>query len=138
VPLSVSEYLMTRWEYLPILESEAADVIRIDSTRAGGFTESRKIATLVDTFGLPVTMHDCTGPFTMLAGLAIAATNPNAMYQEVVRAYLHHIYPLWVDYVLTVHDETVPVPQRVGLGANLDPAPSERPGCHARRTHIDR
>ena len=138
VPLSVSEYLMTRWEYLPILEAEAADIVMVDPTWAGGISESRKIATLVDTFGLPVTMHDCTGPFTMLAGLTIAATNPNAMYQEVVRAYLHHVYPQWVDFVPTVEDGAVQVPQGVGLGANLDPNLSERPGYHARRTDFAR
>lgn len=134
IPVSVSEYLMTRWEYLPVLEEEAADYLMVDPTWAGGITESRKIASLVDTYGLPVTMHDCTGPFTMLAGMAIAATSPNAIYQEVVRAYLHHVYPQWVDFVPTVHDGAVGLPDGPGLGANLDPELGDRPGYRARRT----
>jgi len=76
VPLAVSEYLMTRWEHLPVLDGEAADLVMIDPTWAGGITESRKIASLAEMFGLPVTMHDCTGSFAMMA---IAATNPIAM-----------------------------------------------------------
>jgi L-alanine-DL-glutamate epimerase-like enolase superfamily enzyme len=137
IPLSVSEYLMTRWEYLPVLEEEAADLVMVDPTWAGGITESRKIASLVDTYGLPVTMHDCTGPFTLLAGMAVAATSPNAMYQEVVRAYLHHVYPQWVDFVPTVHDGAVFVPGGVGLGANLAPDLGDRPGYHVRRSFAD-
>jgi L-alanine-DL-glutamate epimerase-like enolase superfamily enzyme len=60
------------------------------------------------------------------------------MYQEVVRAYLHHVYPQWVDHVPTVRDGTVEIPQGVGLGANLDPALADRPGYHARRTDVYR
>ena len=82
-------------------------------------------------------MHDCTGPFTMMAGLAIAATNPNAMYQEVVRSYLHHVYPQWVDHVPRVNEGTVPVPEGIGLGATLDPELADRPGYHARVTDFE-
>lgn len=134
IPLSVSEYLMTRWEYLPMLEEEAADLVMIDPTWAGGITESKKIATMADTFGLPVTMHDCTGPFTMLAGMHLAANAPNAMYQEMVRAYTNHVYPQWVDFKPEVVDGTIALPTGVGLGATLAPDLAERPGYHARRT----
>lgn len=136
IPLSVSEYLMTRWEYLPVLEEEAADLIMIDPTWAGGVTESKKIASLADTFGLPVTMHDCTGPFTMLAGMHLAANAPNAMYQEVVRAYIHHVYPEWVDLEVDVQDGTVALPTGVGLGANLDPELGGRPGYRVRHSDV--
>lgn len=134
IPLSVSEYLMTRWEYLPMLEEEAADLVMIDPTWAGGITESKKIATMADTFGLPVTMHDCTGPFTMLAGMHLAANAPNAMYQEMVRAYTNHVYPQWVDFKPEVLDGTIALPTGVGLGATLAPDLAERPGYHVRRT----
>lgn len=134
IPLSVSEYLMTRWEYLPMLEEEAADLVMIDPTWAGGITESKKIATMADTFGLPVTMHDCTGPFTMLAGMHLAANAPNAMYQEMVRAYTNHVYPQWVDFKPEVVDGTIALPTGVGLGATLAPDLAERPGYHVRRT----
>ena len=110
IPLSVSEYLMTRWEYLPVLEEEAADLIMVDPTWAGGISESHKIASMVDTFGLPVTMHDCTGPFTMFAGMHLVANAANGMYQETVRAYLHHVYPEWVDNLPVVEDGTIGLP----------------------------
>lgn len=134
IPLSVSEYLMTRWEYLPILEQEATDLVMIDPTWAGGISESRKIATMADTFGLPVTMHDCTGPFTMLAGMHLAANAPNGMYQEMVRAYTTHVYPQWVDFLPEVVDGTIALPTGVGLGATLAPDLAERPGYRVRRT----
>lgn len=136
IPLSVSEYLMTRWEYLPILEEEAADLIMIDPTWAGGITECQKIASLADVFGLPVTMHDCTGPFTMLAGMHLAANAPNAMYQEMVRAYVNHVYPEWVDFAPQVDEGTIALPTGVGLGANLAPDLAERPGYRVRHSDL--
>lgn len=136
IPVSVSEYLMTRWEYLPIVEEEAADLIMIDPTWAGGITESQKIASLADVFGLPVTMHDCTGPFTMLAGMHLAANAPNAMYQEMVRAYVNHVYPKWVDFVPQVDEGTIALPNGAGLGANLAPDLAERPGYRARHSDL--
>lgn len=134
IPLSVSEYLMTRWEYLPVLEQEAADLIMVDPTWAGGITESKKIASLADAYGLPVSMHDCTGPFTLLAGMHLACNAPNGMYQEMVRSYVHHVYPQWVDVRPEVVDGTVALPAGVGLGANLAPDLAERPDYHVRRT----
>ncbi|MGI8688675.1 MAG: mandelate racemase/muconate lactonizing enzyme family protein, partial [Thermomicrobiales bacterium] len=50
IPLLVSEYLTTRYEYKPVLEQRAAEIIMIDPTWAGGITESRKIATMAETW----------------------------------------------------------------------------------------
>ena len=136
IDVCASEYLMTRWDYLPVLAAEAADVIMIDPTWCGGITEGQKIASLADTYGLPVSMHDCTGPFTTLAGIHLAASAPNAIYQEVVRAYLHYVYPQWVDEVPVVVNGAVPLPTRPGLGADLDPGLSQRPGYRCRVSSV--
>src|SRR5215208_6495607 len=93
IPLLVSEYLTTRYEYKPVLEQRAADILMIDPTWAGGITESKKIATMAETWKRPVAMHDCTGPFTLFAGLHLAINATNAVYQETVRAYLRVTYP---------------------------------------------
>ena len=76
VPILASEYLVTRHQYLPVLQQRAADIIMLDPTWTGGITESHKIGALADTFGLPVSMHDCTGPFTLLAGVHLALAAP--------------------------------------------------------------
>lgn len=39
-PLLASEYLMTRYEYRPLLEARGADIVMIDPTWTGGVTES--------------------------------------------------------------------------------------------------
>jgi galactonate dehydratase len=127
IPLLVSEYLTTRYEYKPVLEQRAADIIMIDPTWAGGITESKKIATMAETWKRPVALHDCTGPFTLFAGLHLAINLTNAVYQETVRAYLRVTYPNLATEGVKVEDGHVLAPTAPGLGTALLPEVRDRP-----------
>src|SRR5205814_8714684 len=69
MPISASEMLLGRAEFLPLLQRQAADYVMIDPTWCGGISESSRVAHLAQAFNVPVTMHDCTGPLTLFAGL---------------------------------------------------------------------
>lgn len=126
-PVLVSEYLTTRYEYKPVLEQRAADIIMIDPTWAGGITESRKIANMAEAFKRPVAMHDCTGPFTLFAGLHLAINSTNAIYQETVRAYLRINYPQIATEGVVVENGHLLAPTKPGLGTALLPDVRKRP-----------
>ncbi len=119
IPVLVSEYLVTRHQYLPLLQRGAADIVMLDPTWTGGITESHKIGALADTFGLPVTMHDCTGPFTLLAGVHLALAAPNATYQETVRAYIRTWYRDVVPHSVIIEDGAILPPTEPGIGTRL-------------------
>ena len=121
IPILASEYLVTRHQFLPLLERRAADIVMLDPTWTGGITESHKIGSLVDTFGLPVTMHDCTGPFTLLAGVHLALAAPNATYQETVRAYIRTWYRDVVPHSVTIENGFILPPTEPGIGTSLLP-----------------
>ncbi len=128
-PVLASEYLTTRYEYKPVLEQRAADIIMIDPTWAGGITESRKIASMAEAFKRPVAMHDCTGPFTLFAGLHLAINATNAIYQETVRAYLHITYPQLATDSVVVEQGHILAPSKPGLGTALLPDVRTRTGA---------
>ena len=134
IPLLASEYLISRFEYAPIIDQGAADIIMIDPTWCGGITESRRIVALADAAGLPVTFHDCTGPFTLLAGIQLSFGSTNVLYQEVVRAYLHSVYPEFVDELPPLQQGKYLPPTRPGIGAVLQPDIVDRPGVEVRLT----
>jgi galactonate dehydratase len=121
VPILASEYLVTRHQFLPLLERRAADIIMLDPTWTGGITESHKIGILADSFGLPVTMHDCTGPFTLLAGVHLAFAAPNATYQETVRAYIRTWYRDVVPGSVVIDKGAILPPTEPGIGTSLLP-----------------
>src|SRR4029077_20798930 len=66
--ISVGERLHTRWEILPILKNCLTDYLMPDVTWTGGITELKKIATLAETFYIPVSPHDASGPINVVAG----------------------------------------------------------------------
>ena len=66
-------------------------------------------------------MHDCTGPFTLLAGINVAAANTGVAYQETVRAHIATIYPNLIDEKVSVVDGHIAISQRPGLGARWLP-----------------
>ena len=126
-PLLATEYLMTRYEYRPLLEARGADIVIIDPTWTGGVTEGRKIASMAEAYNLPVTMHDCTGPLTLFAGVHLALSAPNAMYQETVRAFLRTFYPELVTESVVIQDGHILAPTAPGLGTALLPDLARRP-----------
>lgn len=133
-PILASEYLVTRWEYKPLLEQRAVDIVMIDPTWTGGISESKKIATMAETWKRPVAMHDCTGPFTMFAGMHLAINAPNAVYQESVRAYLRVNYPDLVTHLPEIVDGHILAPTAPGLGTAPLPGLGDRPSATVRVT----
>ena len=129
IPVLASEYLMTRWEYRRVLDVRGADIVMIDPVWCGGITEARKIATMADTYAVPVTMHDCTGPHSLFAGIHLSINAPNALYQETVRAYLRTFYADLVTNLPEIVDGHILAPTGPGLGTRLQPDVPTRPGA---------
>lgn len=121
VPVAVSEMLVTADQYRQALVAEAADYIMIDPTWVGGISATRRIAELASVSNVPVLMHDCTGPFTLLAGVNITASVAGVAMQETVRAHLATLYPALIDQEIKVVNGELPLPERAGLGARWLP-----------------
>jgi L-alanine-DL-glutamate epimerase-like enolase superfamily enzyme len=136
VPILASEYLVTRHQYLPLLQQRAADIVMLDPTWTGGITESHKIGALADTFGLPITMHDCTGPFTLLAGVHLAFAAPNATYQETLRAYIRTWYRDVVPHSVAIENGAILPPTEPGIGTRLLPDVTSRSDATVERTTL--
>jgi galactonate dehydratase len=125
-PVIGSEMLVTRYQYRHLMERRAADIVMIDPTWVGGITESRKVITLAESFGLPVSMHDCTGPFTLMAGVHLALSAPNAIYQESVRAYIRTWYSELVPHSVEIVQGRILPPTAPGIGTYLLPEVFDR------------
>jgi galactonate dehydratase len=135
VPIAVSEMLVTREQYRLVLAERGADYIMIDPTWVGGVSETRRIAELAQAYNVPVLMHDCTGPLTLMAGLHVSAAVPIVTYQETVRAHIRTLYPHLIDQNVEVQDGHIALPERPGLGARILPElfRSEHPGYRVSR-----
>jgi L-alanine-DL-glutamate epimerase-like enolase superfamily enzyme len=105
--------------FLPLLERRAVDVVTADVQWTGGLTEARKIASLAETFGVPLAPHDCTGPVSFAACVHLVSSQPNGLIQETVRAFLRTWYRELVEGLPETREGHVSPTGEPGLGVRL-------------------
>lgn len=120
LPVAVSEMLIGIEDFRLLCEKRGADYVMIDPTWVGGISQTLRITDLAQCYNLPVIMHDCTGPLTLLAGIHVGIARANVAWQETVRAHLRLRYPEWVSYVPQVKQGRTEVPTAPGIGAEWD------------------
>ncbi|MFK7848921.1 MAG: mandelate racemase/muconate lactonizing enzyme family protein [Rhodothermales bacterium] len=121
VPLAVSEMLIGMEDYRLVLEKRAADYIMIDPTWVGGISQTHRIAQLAQNYNVPVVMHDCTGPLTLLSGIQVGVAANNVAWQETVRAQIRMLYPKLIAGEIQVNGGYAPAPENPGIGAQWLP-----------------
>ena len=119
MPISVSEMLLSRADFNQVLSEQAADFVMIDPTWVGGISETVRLAHLAQTYNVPVTTHDCTGPLTLFAGFHVNAAVPGCCFQETVRAHIRTVYKFLIDTTVEIKDGYAPLPSGPGLGVRL-------------------
>jgi L-alanine-DL-glutamate epimerase-like enolase superfamily enzyme len=119
LPLAVSEMMISAEDYRLVLEKRAADYIMIDPTWVGGISQTLKITDFAQSYNIPVVMHDCTGPLTLLAGVHVGTARANVAWQETLRAHVQLRYPQIVTSFPEIKDGRIMPPQGAGLGADF-------------------
>ena len=119
LPIATGETAVGRRGFLPLLQRGAVDIATIDVQWTGGLTEARKVASLADTFGVPIAPHDCTGPITLAACTHLALSQPNALVQETTRSFLRTWYEDVATGLPAVKDGQLKLSDRPGLGVAL-------------------
>lgn len=133
-PICASETLGSRWAFRDLLETGVAGVVMPDLSWCGGISEARKIASMAETWHLPVAPHDCTGPVVLAASTHLSLNAPNALIQETARAFYHTWYGDLVTAVPPVTDGSITIPEGPGLGLELQPDLDKRFTVHRRTT----
>lgn len=127
VPIAVSEMMISVEDYRLVLEKRAADYIMIDPTWVGGISATAKITDLAQAYNIPVMMHDCTGPLTLLAGIHVGIARGNVAWQETVRRNLRVVYPPMLTKPVLVENGRCVTPEGAGLGTEWSDAMFQAP-----------
>jgi galactonate dehydratase len=130
VPLATGERIFSRWEYKHLLGSGLA-VWQPDPSHAGGISETRRIASMAETYDISIAPHSAIGPLCLAASLQIDFAIPNALIQEQGVGYKQlgldndgaDILDYLVDRsVFEYTDGHVARPTGPGLGIEIDEA----------------
>lgn len=134
IPVCGSETLASQSTFRDLLAAHALDIVMLDLSWCGGISEGRKIASLADAYQKPIAPHDCTGPVVLWASLHLALASPNAIFQEVVRAFLNTFYRDLVTELPVLDAGFLLRPDAPGLGTALAPAVKSDPQACVRRS----
>lgn len=125
-PIATGERLYSRQEFLPVLNGGVA-IVQPDLSHAGGITETRKIATLAETFGAVLAPHCPLGPLALAACLQLGFATTNHVIQEQSLGIHYNasadLFDLLGDTsALQATDGFIELWDAPGLGINIDEA----------------
>lgn len=115
IPIATGEREFTRFDFLSLFEERALDVAQPDVSRAGGFTEIRRIAAMASARGLRVAPHAWGSGILFAASIHLAMATPNCHVLEVSQGHMPLMYELFEEE-FDVRDGRVHAPERPGLG----------------------
>jgi galactonate dehydratase len=137
IPLCLSERLFTRWGFREVLENRAASIIMPDISWCGGISEGKKIATMAETYYLPIAPHNCGGPILHYATAHLSANVTNLFIMESVRRHYSEEYDGLVTKKLVAGaNGELPLPEGAGLGVELSSDVLTRKDAIVKRTSV--
>jgi L-alanine-DL-glutamate epimerase-like enolase superfamily enzyme len=137
IPLCLTERLMTRWGFRELLENRAASIIMPDISWCGGISEGKKIATMAETYYLPIAPHNCGGPILHFATAHLSANVTNLFIMESVRRHYREEYDgLVTQKLVSGANGDLPLPPGPGLGVELSAEVLARKDAIVRRTSL--
>lgn len=126
VPIVGSELLMTRWQLREWLEKHVSQIVMTDPVWNGGIAETRKMANLAETYGVPMVLHNVAGPICHAACMHLGAHIPNLYFVESVRAFYQTYFPILSGWQPKAEKGHLSIPEGAGLGVELLPEMLER------------
>ncbi|GAB3312320.1 mandelate racemase/muconate lactonizing enzyme family protein [Haloplanus rallus] len=119
-PLATGENRFRVHEFSDLLYDFAVDVVTPDPTTCGGLAESRAIANRAEENYITFSPHNVCSPVGTMACVHLGASVPNFDYLEY-----HALEVDWWDDLLVrsdplIRDGRIAVPERPGLGVELD------------------
>lgn len=118
--------LTTRYEYEQAFESGKIDIAQPDVTMAGGLTELMRIATIAKKRGKRVVTHGYKSNITIAANLAFLSQHWDDEPAEYSTSESPLRWNLTREKFDIGSDGRIQVPDKPGLGINLDPATIEK------------
>jgi galactonate dehydratase len=122
VPIATGERLIGRQEFEPLFHARAINIAQPDICHCGGLAEARKIAAMAETAACGVAPHNPLGPLAGVVALHFAVATPNFVIQEEMSGAVPWFHDVVENSPLTLVDGHWPVPERPGLGVEVNEA----------------
>jgi len=125
VPIASGEQLYTKFEFAPLIERHAVDIIQPDICCAGGISECKKIAAIAEAHYVSVAPHNPMSPLATVINVHFCVSIPNFLVLEQRPA---DVTP-WSDVLkdpLRLKDGCYEPPVKSGFGVELNESAFEK------------
>lgn len=120
VRIAAGEEESSRQSFIELMDRGRIDVVQVDLTRCGGFTEAMRIASLAWDRGIPVANHGFTTYINVTAALHWLNSIPNALICEFVAEEETNLRESVTRQKLRAVDGYLQIPDGPGLGIELN------------------
>ena len=87
IPIATGERLLTKFEFVELLEQRAASILQMDLTITGGILEAKKIASMAEAYYVHIAPHMWGGPIGGAANIQLDVCSPNFLIQEGIETW---------------------------------------------------
>jgi L-alanine-DL-glutamate epimerase-like enolase superfamily enzyme len=134
IPLTISERLAGRMQFLQVLEARAAKYIMMDVCWCGGVSEARKIATMAEAFELPIAPHTAGGPLLFYAATHLTTASTNVAIQESCQVFYERSWKEFLVYPIAPKEGFITAPEAPGFGMEVKPEVWQHPAAVTQTT----
>jgi galactonate dehydratase len=120
VPIATGESLSTKQQFAELLKHEVVDILQPEPLNLGGLFAARKIADMIDAHFGVVAPHSAQGPVCSAACVQLNASIPNFFIHEIFDEFNEPWEKEIVTHAVEVVDGYIEVPERPGLGIDLN------------------
>ncbi len=121
IPVSAGERLVSKYEFLDLLQQQAAQILQPALGRVGGILEAKKIAGMAEAHYAQFAPHLFAGPIEAAANIQLSACTPNFLILESIETFDGFFNQL-LTKPMKWEQGYVLVPDEPGLGFELNEA----------------
>ncbi|MCI0528767.1 MAG: mandelate racemase/muconate lactonizing enzyme family protein, partial [Nitrospira sp.] len=119
IPVASGERLTTKYEFVELLEKQAAAILQPALGRVGGILEAKKIAGMAEAHYAQIAPHLYCGPIEAAANIQLATCSPNFLIQESIETF-GGFYAEILKEPIRWEDGYIIPPNKPGLGVELN------------------
>ena len=120
IRIAAGEEESNRSSFIELMDRGRVDIVQVDLTRVGGFTEAMKVASLAVDRGIPVVNHGFTTYINVAAALHFLNSIPNSFICEFVAEEETTLRDFVTKQKFVAKDGYLDIPTEPGLGVELD------------------
>jgi galactonate dehydratase len=126
VPVATGESFSSPQQFAELLSHDAVHILQPEPGSMGGIWRTRQVAAMADAHYAVVAPHNAQGPISTATCVQIGAATPNLLVQEIFDEFNVDWEQDIVDHHAEVVDGRIHIPDRPGLGVDLNWAELEK------------